>query len=63
MISLALAALNSWIKMNFQKETDFAAKIASQQYLRPVADLGGGGVTSLGIRPPADPKGPPFVLF
>ena len=31
----------------------------------PVADLGGGGAdTSLsGIRPPADPKGPPLYYF
>ena len=24
---------------------------------------GGGTLSSSGIRPPADPKGPPFVLF
>ena len=35
--------------------------------MRAVADLGGGrwdaSSTPSAIRPPADPKGPPFVLF
>ena len=30
---------------------------------RPGADLGGGTFFSSGIRPPADPKGPPLYYF
>ena len=48
--------------MNFQKETDFAAKIASQQYLRPVADLGGGG-DFFRDSTPCRPKGSPFCTI
>ena len=31
--------------------------------LKSGADLGGGGAPPSGIRPPADPKGPPFDTF
>ena len=42
---------------------DLQLAMAEKILLTAGADLGGGGRSLSGIRPSADPKGPPFVLF